>query len=157
MTAIFLTTFPNAFSWMEMYKFRLRFHWSLFPWAHNIPVLVPIMAWYRPGDKPVSELNDVMVSLLMHICVTRPQWVKATIYGLWWDIGDIINLLISLLLRDFLTIYFPQRRHMTTSGLIICVPVRQALMPVNIDRNMGQKTTIIGLLGPNQCATLVYL
>ena len=27
-----------------------------------------------PGDKPLSE--PMMVSLLMHICVTRPQWVK---------------------------------------------------------------------------------
>ena len=32
------------------------------------------MAWRRPGDKPLSEL--MMVSLLTHICVTRPQWVK---------------------------------------------------------------------------------
>ena len=32
------------------------------------------MAWRRPGDMPLSEL--MMVSLLTHICVTRPQWVK---------------------------------------------------------------------------------
>ena len=32
------------------------------------------MAWRRPGDKPLSE--PMMVSLLMHICVTRPQWVN---------------------------------------------------------------------------------
>ena len=32
------------------------------------------MAWRRPGDKPLSEL--MMVSLLTHICVTPPQWVK---------------------------------------------------------------------------------
>ena len=32
------------------------------------------MAWCRPGDKPLSEL--LMVSLLMHICVTWPQWVN---------------------------------------------------------------------------------
>ena len=31
MAAIFHTTFSNAFSWMKMYKFRLKFHWSLFP------------------------------------------------------------------------------------------------------------------------------
>ena len=31
MAAIFQTTFWNAFSWMKMYQFRLRFHWSLFP------------------------------------------------------------------------------------------------------------------------------
>ena len=33
------------------------------------------MAWCRPGDKPLSE--PMMVRLLTHICVTRPQWVKA--------------------------------------------------------------------------------
>ena len=31
MAAIFQTTFSNAFSRMKMYKFWLRFHWSLFP------------------------------------------------------------------------------------------------------------------------------
>ena len=30
MAAIFQTTFSNAFSWMKMYEFRFRFHWSLF-------------------------------------------------------------------------------------------------------------------------------
>ena len=41
---------------------------------NNIPALVQIMAWRRPGDKPLSE--PMMASLLTHICVTRPQWVK---------------------------------------------------------------------------------
>ena len=40
---------------------------------NNISALVQIMAWRRPGDKPLSE--RVIVSLLTHICVTRPQWV----------------------------------------------------------------------------------
>ena len=44
---------------------------------NNIPSLVQIMAWCRPGDKPLSE--PMMVSLLTHICVTRPQWVNAKI------------------------------------------------------------------------------
>ena len=44
---------------------------------NNIPALVQIMAWRRPGDKPLSE--PMMVSLLTHICVTRPQWVKMTV------------------------------------------------------------------------------
>ena len=39
---------------------------------NNIPALVQIMAWRRPGDKPLSE--PMPVSLLMHICVTGPQW-----------------------------------------------------------------------------------
>ena len=43
---------------------------------NNIPALVQIMAWRRPGDKPLSE--PMMVRLPTHICVTRPQWVKLT-------------------------------------------------------------------------------
>ena len=42
---------------------------------NNIPLLVQIMAWCRPGDKPLYE--PMMVSLPTHICVIRPQWVKA--------------------------------------------------------------------------------
>ena len=38
----------------------------------NIQALVQIMAWRRSGGKPLSE--PMMVSLLTHICVTRPQW-----------------------------------------------------------------------------------
>ena len=44
---------------------------------NKIPALFQIMAWHRPGDKPLSE--PVMVRLLTHICITRPQWVKH-----WW-------------------------------------------------------------------------
>ena len=39
-----------------------------------IPALVQIMAWRLSGDKPLSEA--MTVSFLMHICITRPQWVK---------------------------------------------------------------------------------
>ena len=41
---------------------------------NNIPALAQIMAWRRPGDKPLSE--PMVVSLLTHICATRPQWVN---------------------------------------------------------------------------------
>ena len=41
---------------------------------YNIPTLVQIMAWCRPGNKPLSE--PMMTILLMHICVIRPQWAK---------------------------------------------------------------------------------
>ena len=34
------------------------------------------MAWRQPGDKPLSE--PMMIRLLTHICVTRPQWVNPT-------------------------------------------------------------------------------
>ena len=32
------------------------------------------MAWHRPGDNPLS--GPMMVTLLMDICITQPQWVK---------------------------------------------------------------------------------
>ena len=41
---------------------------------NNIPELVQIMAWRHPGAKPLSE--PIMVDLPMHICVSRPQWVR---------------------------------------------------------------------------------
>ena len=40
---------------------------------NKIRALFHIMAWRRPGDKPLSEA--MLVSLLTHKCVTRPQWV----------------------------------------------------------------------------------
>ena len=50
-------------------KISLRFVPSVL--IDSIPVLVQIMAWRRPGDKPLSEA--MMFSLLTHIYVTRPQ------------------------------------------------------------------------------------
>ena len=44
---------------------------------NNIPAMAQIMAWCWPGDKPLSE--QMMVSLLMYICVTRPQWVNISV------------------------------------------------------------------------------
>ena len=41
---------------------------------NNIQALVQKIAWRRPGDKPLFE--PMMVSLLTHICLTQPQWVK---------------------------------------------------------------------------------
>ena len=68
---IFKCIFLNENVWIPI-KFSLKF----VPEGpiNNISALVQIMAWRRPGDKPLSEL--MMVSLLMHICVTRPQWAN---------------------------------------------------------------------------------
>ena len=57
-----------------MFELRLKFHWSLFL-RNNIPALVQIMAWRWPGDKPLYE--PMLISLVTHISVTRPQWVSA--------------------------------------------------------------------------------
>ena len=70
MASIFQTIFSIAFSWMKMFKFRLIFHWSVFPRVQ----LTIFQHW--PGDKPLSK--PMMVSLLTHICVTRAQWLNKT-------------------------------------------------------------------------------
>ena len=69
---IFKWIFFNENIWI-LIKISLKFV-SKGP-INNIPALVQIMAWRRPGDKPLSE--RMMLSSLTHICVTRPQWVKA--------------------------------------------------------------------------------
>ena len=81
MDDIFQTTFSNAFSWMKIYEFRLSFSLKFVPKGpiNKIPALVQIMAWRLPGDKPLSE--PTLVSLLTHICVTRPQWVNSLSIG----------------------------------------------------------------------------
>ena len=73
MAAIFQTIFSNVFSLMKMLTFRLKISLKFVPNGpiNNISAMVQIMAWRRPGDKPLSE--PMMVSLLTHICVTRPQ------------------------------------------------------------------------------------
>ena len=56
MAAILQTTFWDAFSWTKMYDLRSKFNWSLFL---KCPALVQIMAWHRPGEKPLSDtIND---------------------------------------------------------------------------------------------------
>ena len=68
---IFKCIFLNENVWISI-KISLR----IVPKGpiNNIPALVQIMAWRLDGAKPLSE--PMMVRLLMHICVTQPQWVK---------------------------------------------------------------------------------
>ena len=68
---IFICIFLNENEW-HLIKISLKFVPKV-P-INNIPALVQIMAWRRPGDKPLSE--PMLVSLLTHICVARPQWVN---------------------------------------------------------------------------------
>ena len=68
---ILMCIFLNENVWIPI-KISMKFV-SKGP-INNIPALVRIMAWRRPGDKPLSE--PMMVSLTTHISVTWPQWVK---------------------------------------------------------------------------------
>ena len=69
--AIFKCVFLNGNVWI-LIKISLKF--VLQGLINNNPALVQVMAWRRPGDKPLSEA--MMVRLPRHICVTRPQWVN---------------------------------------------------------------------------------
>ena len=76
------------FSWRFQVHFLewkfMNFHWNFTEVClkgpiNTIPALVQIMAWCRSCAKTLSE--PMMVSLLKHVCVTRPQWVKHTRNG----------------------------------------------------------------------------
>ena len=80
----------------------------------NIPALFQIMAWHRPGDKPLSEA--MTVSLLAHICVTRPQWVKyISLPVMPSEVFDMLflyryNYHVSVLLSILTLIIYPDNR-----------------------------------------------
>ena len=78
MVAILQKTFWNAFFFKEniWISFKISLRFVPRDLTDNITTLVQIMAWRQPSDKPLSE--PMVVSLLRHIGVTRPQWVKLT-------------------------------------------------------------------------------
>ena len=73
MAAIFHTTFSNGFSWLKMYWFQFKFHWSLFLWVQ----LTIFQHWFRQwlgADQATNHyLNQWWSRSLTHICVTLPQ------------------------------------------------------------------------------------
>ena len=71
---VFICIFLNENVWILL-KISLKFvpKGSI----NNIPSLVQVMPRRRPGDKPLSE--PMMVILLTHIRVARPQWVNRPI------------------------------------------------------------------------------
>ena len=86
---IFKCIFLNENAWISL-KISLKFVPKVR--INNIPALVQIMAWRRPGDKPLSE--PMMDNLLTHISVTRPQWVKQ------WHLRPIINIFVFMNVHD---------------------------------------------------------
>ena len=74
MAAIFHTTSSSGFSENVWISINISLKFVPRGPINNIPTVVQVMAWRRPGDKPLSE--PMMVRLPTHICVTRPQWVN---------------------------------------------------------------------------------
>ena len=87
--AIFKCIFLNENVWISI-KISLKF----VPEGpiNNIPALVQIMAWRRPGDKPLS--GAMMVNLPTHKCVSRPQWVTCDM-GVFYGVLGLENTSIT--------------------------------------------------------------
>ena len=99
---VFKCIFLNENVWIS-FKMSLKFVPKV-P-INNIPALVQILAWRRWGDKPLSE--PMMASLLTHICVTRPQWVKlhSTLKHCYTDQFTLTNLFVAFLIHLSPVIY----------------------------------------------------
>ena len=107
---------------------------------NNIPAFVQIMAWRRPGNKPLSE--PMMFILLTHICATQPndkmtiEQIKCipqagTLYK-WstlkmWSFNNVImDLSVSGLLCHSTVCSaacsgWHQRKYQSSASLAICV------------------------------------
>ena len=83
---------------------------------NNNPALVLIMAWHRPGDKPLSE--PMLVRSLTQICVTRPQWVN---WVNWWTLWMLVTYTHTYMTGDALS-------HQTSPIMIFSMPDKQLLV-----------------------------
>ena len=95
-------------------------------WINTFPAWIQTMAWGRPGDKPLSE--PMMVNLVMHICVTRPQWVN--IKTIHYNDVTMASHIISLTIV-YSTVYSgaDQRKHQRSASLAFICGIH--LGPVN--------------------------
>ena len=58
MDAIFQTTCSNAFHWIKMYRFQLRFHWSLLPRVQLTIFQRWFREWFGAGQATTHYLNQ---------------------------------------------------------------------------------------------------
>ena len=85
----------------------------------NIPAFVQKVAWRQSGNKPLSE--SMILSLLMHICVIRPQWVNSLTPGkcgcnIWLVILKLIARINILSISSEITL----RWMLCKTSLMIC-------------------------------------
>ena len=99
--AILQTTFSNAFSWMKMYEFRLRFHWNLFP-GIQLTIFQHWFRWWLGADQATSHylnqwwlfywciyaslgLNELrfLIIVNMSFCSMFPKWVRMSGSQFW--------------------------------------------------------------------------
>ena len=147
---IFKCIFLNENVWISI-RISLKFV-SRVP-IDNKPALVQIMAWRRPGDKPLSE--PMMTSLPMHICVTRPQWVNSLAPRSW--ASDFKNINLNSLSRivawavgtcyEITLRWMPQNLSNEKSTLVHVMAwccQEQAIIWANVGPDLCQRTVSIG-------------
>ena len=135
MAAIFQTTLSNAFSWMKMLKFRLKFNWSLFLRVQLTIVHHWFRRWLGTDQATSHYLNQWWLDYWrIYICVTRPQWVNSMAemqrnrksdekHPPVWIVADV-NLMISLL---------PRTQGKTASN--VCHPIIHNLRDARISQS----------------------
>ena len=89
---------------------------------NNIPALVEIMAWRWPGNKPLSE--QMMVRLLMHMCITRTQWVSTLRKTAFSSSFSSIRLIVIWFKFHY---FFPKETNKKLHWLLLSTGVEQTL------------------------------
>ena len=96
MAAIFQMTLPNAFSWMTMLEFRLRFHWSFFPRV-QLSIFQHWFRWWLGAGQVTSHylnqwwlvywrmyallgLNELIITIQINI---QSYWLYWVCRGFW--------------------------------------------------------------------------
>ena len=125
MDAISQTTFSNAFSWMKMFEFRLKFHWSLFPRV-QLTIFQYWLRWWLGAVQATNHyLNQwwlvywrVYASLgldeLNISDATEMLYQNCHVTCVIWYLADFIDLILNS--RD--SFYFSNIIHLTPIKLI---------------------------------------
>ena len=79
----------NVYSWMKIYRFWLKFHWTLFPMV-QLTIFQHWFRWRIGAYQATSHyLNQRRHNSMMHIYVTRSQWVNSdSIESILWMINS---------------------------------------------------------------------
>ena len=106
---------------------------------NNDPALFQIMAWCRPGNKPLSE--PIVVSSLTHIYVTRPQWVNTLMPRL-----DDYNFSVYQCVFKFLFLY-----------KVYCIMIEISLQSVSIDLIVNKSPLVQVMAWPLPKLMMIHL
>ena len=77
----FQTTLSNAFSWLKMYEFRLRFHWSLFPRVQLTTIFQHWFKWWLGAGQATSHYLNQWWLIYCWLDVTRAMHAAGICYG----------------------------------------------------------------------------